>query len=60
MTVAGDTTVTVPAGEFDAYRVEVNSAQGSATVYARKTAPHIVLRQEPAGQPIVIELKEIR
>lgn len=60
MSVAGDTTVTVPAGEFDAYKVEVSAAQGTATVYARKQAPHIVLRQEPGGQPIVIELKEIR
>jgi zinc protease len=58
--VVGETTVTVPAGEFEAYQVEVSGGQGPVTIYARKQAPHIVLRQEPAGQPLVIELKELR
>jgi hypothetical protein len=58
--VVGETTVTVPAGEFEAYQLKVISGQGEATIYARRQAPHIVLRQEPAGQPLVIELKEIR
>ncbi|MGD8698744.1 MAG: hypothetical protein PVJ43_05605, partial [Gemmatimonadales bacterium] len=58
--VVGETTVTVAAGEFEAYQIEASGSQGSATLYARKQAPHIVLRQEPAGQPIVIELREIR
>jgi zinc protease len=60
LSVVGETTVTVPAGEFEAYQIEASGSQGAATLYARKQAPHIVLRQEPAGQPIVIELKEIR
>ena len=58
--VVAETTVTVPAGEFKAYQLEVSGDEGSATLYARKQAPHIVLKQEPAGQPVVIELKEIR
>ncbi len=58
--VVGTATVTVGAGEFAAYELQVSGAQGTSTVYARQAAPHIVLRQEPAGQPIVIELKEIR
>ncbi len=58
--VTGDTTVTVPAGEFAAYEVEINAAQASLTAWVRAEAPHYVLRQEFAGQPIVLELKEIR
>ncbi len=58
--VVGETTVTVGAGEFEAYQIEVTSAEGSVVMYARKAAPHIILKQEPAGQPIVIELTEIR
>lgn len=58
--VVGETTVTVAAGEFEAYQLEVSGAQGTATVYARKAAPHVVLKQEPGGQPVVIELKEIK
>jgi hypothetical protein len=58
--VVGETTVTVPAGEFEAYQLEVSGGEGSATLYVRKQAPHIVLKQEPAGQPVVIELKELR
>jgi hypothetical protein len=41
-------------------QLEVSGGEGSATLYVRKQAPHIVLKQEPAGQPVVIELKEIR
>jgi predicted Zn-dependent peptidase len=58
--VLGETMVTVAAGEFEAYKLEVSAAEGSATIHARKAAPHIVLKQEPAAQPLVIELKEIR
>jgi predicted Zn-dependent peptidase len=58
--VVGDTTVTVPAGEFEAYELEVGGGQGNSTVWARKVAPHIILRQDVAGQPVSIQLKEIR
>lgn len=58
--VVGTTTLAVGAGEFEAFEVRVSGAQGTSTVYARKEPPHIVLQQEPAGQPIVIELTEIR
>ncbi len=58
--VVDEVTVSVAAGEFEAYQLEASGAQGSATLYARVAYPHIVLKQEPGGQPIVIELKEIR
>ena len=58
--VVGVTTVTVAAGEFEAYELEVSGGQGRAKIFARKAAPHYVLKQESAGQPVVVELKEIR
>lgn len=56
--VVGEGEVTVPAGEFEVYELEVTSAAGSMKLYATKAAPHIVVKQEPAGQPVTIELKE--
>lgn len=58
--VVGESRVKVPAGEFEAYELEVSTAEGRMRVYARKEGPHIVLKQEPYGQPVVIELREIR
>lgn len=58
--VLGDTTLTVPAGTFEAYRLRMTTPQATTIVYARKQAPHIVLRQEFQGRPIVLELKEMK
>jgi zinc protease len=57
--VTGTESVTVPAGTFPALRVEVAGAQ-PMTLYVRQEAPHLLLRQEMAGQPVVIELREVR
>lgn len=57
--VVADTTLSVAAGEFEAYELEVGGDQ-PATLWARKQAPHIVLRQDIAAQPVSIELKEIK
>jgi hypothetical protein len=51
--------VTVPAGTFDAYRVELTGPM-TATVWVRKEAPHITLKQAPQGQPVTIELQSIK
>jgi len=56
--VVGESTVTVPAGEFEVYELQASSAEGSMKLYVTKAAPHIVVKQEPAGQPVTIELKE--
>jgi zinc protease len=56
--VTGQESVTVPAGTFEAYRVEMTGAQG-ATLHVRRDAPHIVLRQEMAAMPFVTELQSI-
>jgi predicted Zn-dependent peptidase len=51
------TRVTVPAGRYDAYRIEIEGAQAPQLVYARVRAPHIIVRLETPGQPFVIELE---
>jgi zinc protease len=56
--VTGVETVTVPAGTFEAYRLEVTGPQ-PMTVYVRRERPHLPLRQELAAQPVVIELESI-
>jgi hypothetical protein len=54
--VTGESHQKVAAGEFDVYDLEVNGGQqGNIKVYARKTAPHIVVKQELQTQPVVRE-----
>jgi hypothetical protein len=57
--VVGEEEVTVPAGTFAAYRVEMTGGQAPVTLLLRRAAPHIMLRQEIAGAPVVIELEQI-
>jgi hypothetical protein len=52
--------VTVPAGTFPAYRVEVSGGPQPMTLYVRREAPHILLRQEFAGAPISLELQSMQ
>jgi hypothetical protein len=47
--------VTVPAGAFRAFRVEIQGAE-SQTVWARVEAPHVLLKLVPEGQPLTLEL----
>lgn len=58
--VTGESRQKVGAGEFDTYEVDLKLAQGSMKLYARKALPHIVVKQEFVGQPIVVELKSIK
>lgn len=55
--VTGEEEVTVPAGTFQAFRVQLNAGPQSGTLWLRRDAPHVTLRQEVAGQPVVIELQ---
>lgn len=52
------TEITVPAGTFDVYRVEVEGAERQ-TIWVRVDAPHVPVRVAPGDQPIVVELEEI-
>lgn len=49
--------VTVPAGRFDAWLLEVASGDLVQRVHVRREAPHVVLRLETPGQPVVVELE---
>ena len=55
MRVTGVEEVTVPAGTFQAYRVELEGSEPQ-TVWARVEAPHVLLRLVPAAQPLTLEL----
>jgi zinc protease len=56
--VTGEESVTVPAGTFDTYRLEMSAGPQNGTLWVRREAPHLTLRQEFEGQPVVIELEE--
>lgn len=58
--VTGMEEVTVAAGTFPAFRVEVTGGDQPMTLYVRREAPHVMLRQELAGVPVTIELQSIR
>ncbi|MBW3535876.1 MAG: hypothetical protein KY453_11785, partial [Gemmatimonadetes bacterium] len=56
--VTGTEVVTVPAGTFTAYRAEVGGAQPQI-VWARVEAPHVIVKVEPSGQPVTLELASL-
>ncbi|MBA4157886.1 MAG: insulinase family protein [Gemmatimonadetes bacterium] len=58
--VTGTETITVPAGSFPVFRVEVAGGQQPMTLYVRQEAPHIVVRQEIVGAPVTIELQSVQ
>ena len=58
--VVGESRVTVPAGSFDVYDLDVSGAEGSMKVYVARTAPHVIVKQEFAAQPVVMELKSVK
>lgn len=58
--VTSTESVTVPAGTFQTYRLEVTGGQQSFTLFARQELPHIVVRQEFVGQPVILELQSIK
>lgn len=58
--VTGVETVTVPAGTFPAYRVEVTGKQVPIVMWLRQQAPHVALKYEITGQPVVVQLQSIQ
>ncbi|MDB4949629.1 MAG: hypothetical protein JWM27_2278 [Gemmatimonadetes bacterium] len=58
--VVGSESVTVPAGTFDTWKVQVTGGETPYTLWVRKDAPHVAVKQALAGQPVVIELQSIR
>ncbi|MDT8370012.1 MAG: insulinase family protein, partial [Longimicrobiales bacterium] len=53
--VTGRETITVQAGRFEVFRVEISGVDVQ-TVWARVEAPHLPIRVAPAGAPILVEL----
>jgi zinc protease len=54
--VAGVETVTVPAGTFPAYRLELSGMQLPIVMHVSQAAPRRLLRIAPTGAPLVFEL----
>lgn len=52
LAVAGTESVTVPAGTFEAYRVEVTGGQAPRTFFVTTAAPHRLVKVTTAGAPI--------
>lgn len=59
-TVGAVESVTVPAGTFQAYRVEASGGSSAQVMWLRAEGPHILVKQEIVGQPIVVQLKAIQ
>lgn len=57
--VQGTTEITVPAGTFQAWEVELSGGETNQRAYFRREAPHVLLRAETRGQPVVIELSSL-
>jgi zinc protease len=56
LTVAGKESVTVPAGTFEVYRVDVTGGQQPATYFVTTAAPHRLVKVTNAGAPIEVVL----
>jgi hypothetical protein len=56
LAVAGEESVTVPAGTFACWRVEVSGGDQALTFFVMKEAPYVVVKIEMAQAPVVIEL----
>jgi hypothetical protein len=52
MSVAGTESVTVPAGTFPVYRVDLTGQQQPLTLYVTTASPHRVVKMAPAGGQI--------
>lgn len=57
--VAALEAITVPAGKFDAYRVELGGDQ-PRTEWLLKELPHVLLKQEMSGMPVSVELQSLK
>ena len=56
MKVAGVENVTVPAGTFPAYRLELSGMQLPVVMHVTQQAPRRLVRIAPTGAPLVFEL----
>ncbi len=55
--VTGQDSVTVPAGTYPVYKVEVTGQAGQKILfYVTKDAPHLLVKEEFEGRPVTLEL----
>lgn len=55
--VTGVESVTVPAGTFPAFKVEMSGGQAPMTVWLRQEGLHVPLKFELQGMPVTVELE---
>ena len=60
ISVSGEESVTVPAGTFDCWRLEVTGGRQTLTFYLTKDSPWVVVKYAMAGAPVSFELTERR
>lgn len=58
--VAAAESVTVPAGTFETYRVEVSGGPQPIHVWVARDAPHLAVKQEYPGQPVTVVLQAMK
>lgn len=56
--VTGRETVEVPAGSFETWTVDLEGPEQTATIYVTREAPHLMVKQEVAGQPVTVVLTD--
>ena len=56
VTVTGEDSVTVPAGSFPCWRLEMTGGPQGMTFYVTKSAPYAVVKYEMVGMPVAFEL----
>jgi zinc protease len=56
--VAGEDSVTVPAGTFACWKVEMTGGPVPFNFYLTKAAPYLLVKYEMVGQPIAFELTQ--
>ncbi len=58
--VAGEDTVTVPAGTFDCWKVSMEGGAVPINFYVTKAAPFLIAKYEMVGPPIAFELTGVQ
>lgn len=57
--VTGSEPVSVPAGRFEAYRVELSTDQGAFTLWVTRETPRTLLRQTFRSRPVEVILRSV-
>lgn len=57
--VVASEAVSVPAGRYDAYRVELSTDQGEFTLWVTRDPPRMLVRQAFRGRPVDVALRSV-